>query len=117
MSLESNLYAVLSTVCDNVYPDFAPEDTPRPFITWEQVGGSAIKPLGKSVPNVREAMIQISVWSETRLGTSQLMLLVDSAMRTATQFAARPDAEMMSTADQETGLRGAIQDFVIRDLR
>jgi hypothetical protein len=45
------------------------------------------------------------------------MLLVDSAMRTATQFAARPDAEMMSTADQETGLRGAIQDFVIRDLR
>lgn len=117
MSLESNLFAVLSTVCDNVYPDYAPENTARPFITWEQVGGSAIKPLGKDVPNMREAMVQVSVWAETRLGASQLMLAVDAAMRTATQFAARPDAEMMSASDQETGLRGAIQDFMIRDLR
>lgn len=117
MSLESNVYAVLLTVCDNVYPDYAPEDAPRPFITWNQIGGVAIKPLGKDVPNIREAVIQVNVWSTTRLGTSQLILEVDSAMRTATQFSAQPVSEMVSVTDQDTGLRGAIQDFVIRDSR
>lgn len=117
MSLESNVYTVLKTVCDNVYPDFAPENTARPFITWNQIGGTSIKPLGKSVPNMREAVIQVSVWAETRLGASQLILAADSALRTSTLFAAQASAEMVSVADQGTGLRGAIQDFVIRDLR
>ncbi len=66
---------------------------------------------------MREALIQVNVWAETRLGASQLVLAVDAAMRGAITFAALPSAEMMSIADQETGLRGAIQDFVVRGLR
>jgi hypothetical protein len=117
MSLESNVYTVLKTVCDNVYPDFAPEDAPKPFVTWTQIGGSAIKPLGKDVPNIRESVIQVNAWSLSRITTTQLILGIDAAMRTATQFSAQPVAEMMSVTDQDTGMRGAIQDFVIRDLR
>ena len=117
MSLESQIYTVLKTVCDNVYPDYAPEDTARPFITYSQIGGTSIKPLDKTVPNMREAVVQINVWAETRLGSSQMILAVDAAMRGSTTFAALPSAEMMSVADQETGLRGSIQDFVVRGLR
>lgn len=111
MSFESDLYQRLLSVCPNVYPDFAPSNTARPFITYAQIGGSAIQPLGKEVPNRRLALVQVNVWSDTRSATTALMLQVDAAMRTATAFDAQANAEFMSVTDEETGLRGAIQDF------
>ncbi len=118
MSIESNVYLLLKTLCPNVYPDFAPNNTAKPFITYEQIGGRAIKPLNATVPNLREAVFQINVWSETRSATTALMLAVDAAMRTNTgAFSALPESEMMTTVDEETGLRGAIQDFVVRGAR
>ncbi len=46
------------------------------------------------------------------------MLAVDAAMRSNTgTFSSLPESEMMTTVDEDTGLRGAIQDFVVRGAR
>lgn len=117
MSLESDVYTLLTGVCPRVFPDFAPTGTAKPFVTWSIIGGQALKPLGKDVPNRRQSMIQVNVWSDTRIESNALMLQIDSAFRQATAFDAQASAELMTIVDEETGLRGAIQDFVVMGYR
>jgi len=44
MTVEETIFSTLqSLVNDRVYPDIAPEETEFPYITFQQVGGDAIK--------------------------------------------------------------------------
>lgn len=117
MSLESDLHALLTGVCPRVYPDFAPNKVTKPYITWQQIGGVALKPVGKEVPNRRAALIQINVWATTRTEANTLALAVDSAMRTATAFDATPQGEFISMIDEENEVRGTMQDFAVKGYR
>jgi len=117
MSLETDLFTVLKTACPRVYPDMAPNSTTLPYVTWNQLGGVSIKPLGKDVPNRRLAVIQVSVWSKTRAEANSIMLQIDSAMRQATAFNAQAESEMQTVVDADTEYRGAMQDFRINALR
>lgn len=117
MSLEQSLFTVLQPVCPRVFPDFAPNGTALPFITWSIIGGISIKPLNKTVPNRRQCVVQISVWSKTRAEANTLMLQADATMRQAVLFDAQAESEMMNTTDPDTEYRGAMQDFRITALR
>jgi len=117
MSLESDIHTVLKTVCDRVYPDFAPNNVTKPYITWQQIGGVAIKPLGKGVPDRRSALIQVNVWATSRVEANDMALDVDSVMRQATAFDAMPQGEFVSMVDEENELRGTMQDFVLKGYR
>lgn len=117
MSLESDLHTRLLTVCARVYPDVAPNKVVKPYITYQQIGGIPIKPMGKEVPNRRSALIQINVWATTRTEATQLILAVDAAMRTATAFDALPQGEFTSMYDEDNELRGAMQDFRVTGYR
>lgn len=117
MSLETDFYSTVAAICPRVFPDFAPVDTARPFVTWSQIGGRALTPLGKDVPDRREAIMQVNVWSDTRLEANQTILAIDAALRISVVFDARPNGEFMAITHEETDLRGAIQDFVIRGWR
>ena len=117
MSLETDVYTLLTGVCPRVFPDFAPTGTAKPFVTWSIIGGQALLPMGKTVPNRRQALVQVNVWSETRIEANSLMLQIDSAFRQSSVFDASPYAEMMTVVDEESNLRGAIQDFRINGYR
>jgi len=112
MSLESDLSALLLTVCPRVFPDVAPATTAKPFITWQQVGGDVIQPIN-GLPDKRNAMVQINCWAERRMDANALALAVEAALVAATALVARPMSALVATNDDDTGLRGAMQDFSI----
>ena len=70
MSLESDLYTVLSAVCPRTFPDFAPTSTVRPYVTYQQIGGAAVNYLGREIPNKRNARMQVNVWANSRASAS-----------------------------------------------
>lgn len=117
MSIETDVFETLSGVCPRVFPDFAPTETQRPFVTWSIIGGRPIRPIGKDVPNRRHAMIQINVWASTRIEANEMMVDIDAAMRQATAFDSLPNGELMTVFDEQSTLRGAIQDFDVYGFR
>jgi hypothetical protein len=113
VSIESDLYLIISGICPRVYPDIAPANTAMPYVTWSLYGGNTIKPLAKEVPDKRNAMIQVNVWSKSRLESINTMLAIESALITATQFVCKPMNAMSATFDDDTDIRGIMQDFSI----
>lgn len=112
MSLESDLVSLLQSLCPRVFPDVAPADAGLPFITWQQVGGDVIRPLS-GLPGKRNAMVQINCWSDRRSVANELALAVEAALVASAAFVARPVSALVATHDDDTDLRGAMQDFSI----
>lgn len=112
MSLESDLVTLLKTLCPRVFPDVAPTDTQRPYITWQQIGGDVITQIN-GLPDKRNAMVQINCWAERRADANALALAVEAALVAATVFVARPVSALVADHDEDTDLRGAMQDFSI----
>lgn len=114
MSLEADLTAVLSPLAGGrVYPDFAPDNAARPYIVYQQVGGPSPNYLEKAVPDGRGARMQVACWADTRLAASALALQVEDALVQATAFDTESAGALVATADPDTRLRGARQDFLI----
>lgn len=117
MSLEQTLYTVLTGVCPRVYPDVAPAGTATPYITYQQVGGQASSFTDGSLPDRRNASIQVNVWDKSRLNATTTMLQVEQAICSSVLFQATPDGAHIATFDDDTDLRGCMQDFSIWALR
>lgn len=114
MSVESDLYDALKGLVGNrVFPDIAPFDTPRPYITYQQLGGRVINYTDPSLPDKQNGEFQINVWGDTRASVAALMLQVDAALRGAAAFVARPLAAPVSRHEPELERYGALQDFSI----
>jgi hypothetical protein len=114
MSAESDLYAVLAAQCPRVFPDFASLDTARPYVTYQKIGGRPIVTFNKLVPNKTFSMYQINVWADTRVQADTLAWQIDSAMRLATVFDAKPETDPVSVFEEdEPNLRGTRQDFAV----
>lgn len=113
MSLDSDLKTALETVCPRVFPDFAPVGTTRPYITFLQIGGYSIRPIGKTVPDKRHAEFQIDWWADTRASAKAVADSLDSTLRQASAFAASPMAEPVSDYDADMKRFGARQDWSI----
>lgn len=81
MSLESDIVAALtSLVSGRVFPEFAPYSTAKPFITYQQVGGSAENFLEATVVGKKNARIQVSCWTTTRQSANNLARSVEAAL-------------------------------------
>lgn len=113
MSLETDLYALLLGLCPRVFPTVAPGNTARPYITWQQIGGQSLLPIGNEVPDKRNAFIQINVWDDTYDSAKALALAVEDAMRLATVFQARPNAAHIASYEEDLNLHGTVQDFSV----
>ena len=108
MSMESDLFNLLKAVCPRVFPDIAPTSTVKPYVTWQQIGGDVLNPLDNSAPGVRNATIQINVWSATRVEANALMNQIEDAMR---PFPARPVSASFSDYDHDMLVYSAQQEF------
>lgn len=113
MSLESQLYTVLSGVCPRTFPDFAPTNTTRPYVTYQQIGGEAVNTLDKWVPNKRNARMQINVWADTRASAASTMQAIEDALRMSNLFQAEPESAMTADFDADFPVYSAMQDFSI----
>jgi hypothetical protein len=113
MSLETVLTPLLLTVCDEVSPDFADFETPRPYVTYQRIGGQVIVPLDSTLPGKLNAEVQINVWADTRLAASDLMLAIQSLLIQSTTVTARPLAAPVSDFDSDIPVYGSRQDFTI----
>jgi hypothetical protein len=113
MSLETNLYAALSGLCDRVYPDIAPNNTSLPYITWSQVGGDVLQPLANQLADKRNARVQVNVWAKTRAEAVELMLDSEQALIESEDFIAVQQGAAVSSYSEDDDIRGMFQLFSI----
>jgi hypothetical protein len=111
MSIETTITGVIGPmVGGRCYPDFAPQGTALPYVTYQQVGGSAVNPIAGTAVNLRNARIQVNAWHRSRVEANDLMRSIEEALRPSpTQ--ARPIGALMARTDDTTQTRGAQQDF------
>lgn len=113
MTIEASLYNALKVICPRTFPDIAPTDTLRPYVTYTQFGGQVINPLANDVPNKQNGYFQINVWSNTRSEASSMMLQIETALRGAAAFVARPMSAPASDYDHDMLVYGSRQDWSI----
>ncbi|MGO4154343.1 DUF3168 domain-containing protein [Cupriavidus sp. YAF13] len=95
-----------------IYPGVAQAGVARPYITYVGAGGQSVNVLGDDGPVIRNARIQVNVWSDTeaealRLMNSAIAILVAPPIR-AVSIGAPVD-----TPEPATKLYGSRQDFSI----
>lgn len=113
MSMESDLSALLLTVCPRVFPDVAPNGTDYPFVVWHQLGGEALRFGDNTAPDKRNALVQVNVWSKTRLEALNMIRQIEDAICDSTAWQARPEGEAVSLYEQDADIRGCLQRFDI----
>ena len=106
---ESQLNTSLKTICPRVFPDVAPANTARPYITWQQVGGKPVNFMA-GASDKKNARIQINVWSDSRKEATTMIRAIENLM-VAAPLTAFIESGAVSTLDPETGYKGAMQDF------
>jgi hypothetical protein len=112
MTIEELVIAVLQALAGGrIFPDFAPEGTPTPYIVYQAVGGEPLNFLGGDNPGKTNARMQISVWAQTRLEASKLGQQVEDAMRAAANLQPEVLTGRVATYDETTRYRGTMQDF------
>lgn len=113
MSIETNLVALLKTVCPRVSPDVAALSTPRPFITYQHIGGTPLRYMDNTPTDLRHAVIQVAFWGDTRAQCLDLARQTEELLCGASVFVAEPVGELLGTADEDLKLYGHSQDFSI----
>lgn len=118
--MEVLLTAILKGRCPRVFPDVAPVGTVRPYVTYQQIGGTPWRYMDNTAANRRHSLVQIDVHAETRLEASTLMRGIEDDLCAASTLTARPAGELRaSSAELENAKRlyGASQDFDLWALR
>ena len=112
MSVESLIFDSLKGLVSNrVYPDVAPDKTPKPYITFQQVGGSAVNFTDATVPSKKNARFQVSVWATTRASAATIAGQVEDALRVVSSLQTSVLGAPVAIYEPETKLRGSRQDF------
>jgi hypothetical protein len=94
-----------------VYPDVAPENSPRPWITYQDVGGKDANSLDGAADRMN-ARMQINVWADSRPGASALMLQVIASLG-ADGIDGLPIGGPVGDYESDTKLYGSRLDFSI----
>lgn len=109
MSMESELTALLKTICPRVFPDVAPSGTARPFMTWQALGGESLRFVDNTAPDKRNTYMQVSVYSTTRAESLSLIRSAEAALCAHPSLIVKPQGEPIAAYEDDTQLYGAIQ--------
>jgi len=113
MTVESDLYDALKVICARTFPDIAPVNTARPYVTYQQIGGDAVSFIDSTVPSKENGEFQINVWADTRASAKALIKQIEAALIVATAFQARPLAAPVSDYDHDNQVYGSLQSFSV----
>jgi hypothetical protein len=112
MTVEAAIFDALRVlVVDRVYPDVAPDNVARPYITYQQIGGQAVNFIDGAAPSMRNSRFRINVWTDRRAEAAALNALVETALRAAPTLRTTVSSGPVALADPDTRLRGMSQDF------
>jgi len=111
--LDEQLYLELAAVCPRVFPDFAPTDTERPYVTFQQIGGEAPGFIDRTVPSKENAHMQVNVWSDSRREAKVVIKAIEERLIGATAIQASPIAAAASDFDADMERYCSRQDFNI----
>lgn len=114
MTPEEHVHTTLMHLAGGrIFPDVAEVGTAKPYITYQAVGGEPLNFLGGDRPSKQFVRMQVNVWSERRIEASEIGMLVEDALRSATTLQAGVASGRVATYDEETNLRGTMQDFML----
>ena len=114
MTLEIGLAALLAPLVEGrAFPDVASVNTPRPYITFQQIGGEVVSFLGRDVPTKQNASIQVNVWADTRLSAAAVAESIRLAFTTTNQWQSWPTSAKEATFDVDMQRYGTRQDFTV----
>lgn len=111
MTLEEKITALLRTVCPRVFSDFAPVNTPRPYVTYQQIGGDSVTFMDRTVASKENATIQVSVWSESRPEGKAMIMLIEQTLIGAADPQCDPLAAASNDFDSDISRYSSRQDF------
>lgn len=111
--MEATLTTLLKAICPRAYPDVAPAGTVAPYITWQSIGGESLRYGDNTAPDKRNALLQVNVWSKTRLEAITMIRQVEDAICTSIAWQATPQGEAVSDYESDTSLYGSLQAFDI----
>jgi Protein of unknown function (DUF3168) len=103
--------ALQPAVLERVYADVAPPNTPRPYATYQAVGGEDAGTFDGPATTAN-SRVQVNVWSNTRNEATALIQRVISVL-CAPSIAAVPIGAPVSIYEDDTKLRGSRLDFSI----
>lgn len=114
MTVEADLFAAIKSLTANrVYPDVAPVDAAKPYITYQQVGGEAVNFMESAAPGKRNGRFQINCWAETRVAAMSLARQAEDALIESTTLRAYVLGAPVAIYEEDTKLYGTRQDFSI----
>lgn len=88
MSLESDLRDLLSSLVDGrVHPDTSPDVPVYPFITYQQVGGQALRFTESAKPSHKHARVQFNVWAKTRTEANTIARAIEDRLNLSAMIA------------------------------
>lgn len=111
--MEASLQTLLLAICPRVFPDVAPNNTAKPWVTWQALGGESLGYLDNTAADKRQTLMQINAWATTRMQALQIIRDIETAMRASGAFIASPQGEAISVYETDTLLYGCIQRFEI----
>lgn len=113
MSMETDMVALLRTLCSTVAPDAAPQGTAAPWVTWQLIGGQPQRYTEQAPADRRMSYVQINAWCSTRQASLTLIRAIEDALCASTAFEATPNAEPIADHEPDLKLYGMSQDFTI----
>lgn len=111
--MEASLQTLLLAICPRVFPDVAPNNTAKPWVTWQALGGESLGYLDNTASDKRQTLMQINAWATTRMQALQIIRDIETLMRASGAFIASPQGEAISVYETDTLLYGCIQRFEI----
>ncbi len=117
MSLENDFVAVLQSCCPSVFPGSAPANQPRPFVTWEQIGGDPARYADNTPMAKRLALLQVDTWAASKGQAMQLARQIEDALCAATTLVARPVSDQSGRQDEYVEGYGVTQEFEVLGAR
>jgi TRAP-type C4-dicarboxylate transport system substrate-binding protein len=113
MTVEASITTVLTASCPRVFRNFAEVSTPRPYVTYQQIGGQPLAYLGREVPSKENGEYQINVWADTAKEAKQLIKQIEAGLIQSTAFQATALSGQVGDFDSDIPVHGYRQDFSI----
>ncbi|WP_316150435.1 DUF3168 domain-containing protein [Cupriavidus sp. BIC8F] len=115
--IENIVFGALKSLVDNgdgtyrCYPDVAPANAVRPYLTYQSVGGQSLNILDGN-EDLQNARVQVNAWANDRLTASTLIQSAIAALTSPTIKGISIGAPV-STFEMDTRMYGSRQDFSI----
>lgn len=110
MSIETSIVSALTgLVAGRVFADVGIAGTAKPYITYQQVGGTSVNFVDAAAPSKANGRFQINVWGDTRSSVAVLAAQAEAALRSVLQ--ATVLGQPVASYEPDTLLRGSRQDF------